>query len=240
MNWKLILFVVFAFVFIAMLAVIQIAINLGFDKITLPQFAPALAYLLTILLFKDLYKPITINLNKSILVKAFVAVIFPMGLFTLTYCIGTLMGIDVKIPNNLFSMIAVGLLGIIVGAAAEEIGWRSFFQPTLENKHSVFVSSLTVGLTWGIWHIGHYRNGLIFMLGFLIFTVSVSIIVMYLLRNTQYNLIISALFHVSINVGFTFFFYRRFWKHQIVSHKQRFMANSGDNNNNMREKNIIS
>jgi len=206
MNWKLFLFVVFAFVFITILAVIQMAVNLGFDKITLPQFAPTLAYLLTILLFKDLYKPIIINFNKITLVKAFIAIIFPLGLFTLTYYIGILMGIDVKIKDNLFSMIIVSLLGIIIGAVAEEIGWRSFFQPSLEKKYSVFISSLIVGLIWGIWHIGHYRNGLIFMFGFLVFTISVSIIIVYLLRNTQYNIVISTLFHVSINIGFIVFF----------------------------------
>jgi len=206
MNRKLILFVVFAFVFITILAIFQMAINLGFDKITLPQFAPTLAYLLTILIFKDLYKPIIINFNKTILAKAIIAIIFPLGLFALTYFVGTLMGVDIKIKDNLFSIIAVSILGIIIGAAAEEIGWRSFYQPTLEKKHSVFVSSLIVGLTWGLWHIGHYRNGLIFMLGFLVFTISVSIIMVFLLKNTQYNIIISTLFHVSINIGFTVLF----------------------------------
>ena len=51
MNWKLILFVVFAFVFVAILAIVQIATNLSFEIIALPQLAPALAYLVVILLF---------------------------------------------------------------------------------------------------------------------------------------------------------------------------------------------
>ena len=207
MNRKLILFVVFNFVFIIILAVIQIVTKLGFDKITLPQFAQTLAYLLTILLFKDLYKPIIIKINKIILGKAFIAVIFPLVLFTLTCYIGKLFGISVKIQNNLFSILIISLFGIIIGAIAEEIGWRSFFQPTLEQKHSPFISSLIVGLIWGIWHIGHFRNGLIFMLEFLVFTVSVSLIIVYLSRNTQFNIILSSLFHVSINIGFTIFFY---------------------------------
>jgi membrane protease YdiL (CAAX protease family) len=210
MNRKLVLFVVFNFIFITILAVIQIVTGIGFDKITLPQFAPTLAYLLTILLFKDLYKPIIIKVNKIILVKAFIAIIFPLALFTLTYYIGKLFGMDLKIQDNLFSIIIVSLLGIIIGAIAEEIGWRSFFQPTLEQKHSPFISSLIVGLIWGIWHIGHFRNGPVFMLIFLVFTISVSLIIVYLLRNTQFNLIISSLFHASINIGFTILFYDGF------------------------------
>jgi len=205
-NWKLFLFVVFAFVFVTVLAIIQITTNIGFEIIVLPQFAPALAYLLTILLFKDLFKPIKINFNKIVFVKAFIAIIFPLALFILTCCIGVLVGIDVKLKDNLFSIIIAGLIAIIIGATAEEIGWRSFFQPTLEQKYSVLMSSLIVGFVWGIWHIAYFRNGIIFMSGFLIFTISYSIIIAFLLRNTQFNIIISSLFHVSINIGFAIFF----------------------------------
>jgi membrane protease YdiL (CAAX protease family) len=205
-NRKLILFVVFAFVFVTILAVVQIITNLSFEIIALPQLAPALAYLVIILMFRDLYKPIIININKIVLIKAFIAIIFPLAIFTSSYFIGKLLGINVKIQNNLFPIIIVSLLGIIIGAIAEEIGWRSFFQPTLEQKHSPFISSLIVGLIWGIWHIGHFRNGIIFMLLFLIFTISVSIIIVYILKNMQYNLIISSPFHASINIGFIIFF----------------------------------
>jgi membrane protease YdiL (CAAX protease family) len=206
MNLKLTLFVVFEFVFVAILAIIQIATKLSFGIITLPQFAPTMAYVLIIILFKNLYRPITVKINKIVLVKAFIAIICPLVLFTSAYCIGTLMNVDIKIGSNLFSVMCIGMLGIIIGSAAEEIGWRSFFQPTLEQKHSVFVSCVIVGLTWGIWHIGHFVNGPIFMLGFLVFTVSVSIIIVFLYKNTQNNIIISSMFHTSINIGFTIYF----------------------------------
>jgi len=206
MNRKLALFVVFAFVFITILAVIQVVTKLGFDIITLPQFAPTLAYLLTILIFKNLYRPITININKIVLLKVFIAIIFPLALSSISFFIGKLVGIEITIQNNISSIITAGLIGIVIGAAAEEIGWRSFFQPSLEQKHSVFVSSLIVGLIWGLWHIGHYRNGPVFMLGFLAFTISVSIIIVFLLKDTQFNILISSLFHTSINIGFMIFF----------------------------------
>jgi uncharacterized membrane protein len=66
MNRKLTLFVVFAFVFVAILAAIQIATNLSFGIITLPQFAPAMAYILITKLFKNLYRPITVKINKIV------------------------------------------------------------------------------------------------------------------------------------------------------------------------------
>jgi membrane protease YdiL (CAAX protease family) len=206
MSWKLTLFVVFAFVFAATLAVVQMTAKLSFGIITLPQLAPTMAYILIIILYKDLYRQITVRINKIVLVKTFIAIIFPLVLFTLAYYIGTLMGMDVKTGSNLFSVISIGILGIIIGSVAEEIGWRSFFQPALEQKHSVFVSCVIVGLTWGIWHFGHFMKGPIFMLGFLVFTISVSVIIVFLYKNTQNNIIISSLFHASINIGFTIYF----------------------------------
>jgi hypothetical protein len=44
------------------------------------------------------------------------------------------------------------------------------------------------------------------MIGFLFFTISASVIVAWLLRGTQYNLIISVVFHISINLGFLILF----------------------------------
>ena len=207
MNWKLFIFVGFAFAFVTILALAQINTKISFELITFPQFAPTLAYLFTILLFRDLHIPIKINFNKTILAKSFIAILFPLALFTIAYFIGTIIGIESKIQNNLFSIIIVSLFGIVIGAIAEEIGWRSFFQPRLEQKHSVFISSIIVGLIWGIWHIGHYQNGLIFMLGFIVFTISFSIIVVYLQKDTKNNLIIPSLFHVSINIGGIIYFY---------------------------------
>jgi membrane protease YdiL (CAAX protease family) len=207
MNWKLILFVVFIFVFTVITVAIQSIAYIDAKYIVLPQLAPALSYLITILLFKKIFRPIIFSFNKITCVKAIFAMIIPMVLFTLTYFIGKLLGIEVKIKPDLFPLIFVMLPGIIIGSIGEEIGWRSFFQPSLENKFPVIVSSLIVGCIWGLWHVGHYKNGLIFMLGFLLFTISASIIIVYLLRGTQYNLVISSIFHISINSGFMVFFY---------------------------------
>jgi len=125
-NWKLILFVVFAFLFVVILAMVQMAAKLSISIIVLPQLAPLLAFIIIVLIFKDLYRPMTVQLNKIILLKAFIAIILPLGLFTVTYIIGILIGYAAKIPDNLFQVLVVGLIGMIIGATTEEIGWRSF------------------------------------------------------------------------------------------------------------------
>jgi membrane protease YdiL (CAAX protease family) len=206
MNWKMLIYVILVFVYTIVLAIIQQVTNIDFEKITLPQIGPALAFFTIIILFRNLFIPIKININKIILLRILFSIIIPLALFTITYYIGKLMAIDMQINRNIFSTIHVMILGIIIGGIGEEIGWRSFFQPSLEHKYSVLISSIIVGLIWGLWHIGHYKNGLLFMVGFLIFTISASVIIVYLLKHTQNNLIISSLFHISINIGFIMFF----------------------------------
>jgi uncharacterized protein len=215
MNWKLILFVLFTFFFTIIMGAVQSIANIDAKYIVLPQMAPTLSYLITVLLFKNMFKPIIINFNKTILARALLAIIVPILLFTITYFIGKLLGTDVKIKPDLFPVVFVMLIGIIVGGIGEEIGWRSFLQASLENKISVIISSVIVGCIWGLWHVGHYKNGLIFMLGFLLFTISASIIVMYLLKGTQYNIIISSIFHISVNIGFLIFFYNNLENTQL-------------------------
>jgi len=207
MNWKLILFVVFIFVFTIITGAIQGIANIDVKYIVLPQLAPALAYLLTILIFKKLFKPVIVCFNKNVCVKALFSIIIPVLLFILTYFIGKILGTEVKIKPDLFPIIFVMLPGIIIGGIGEEIGWRSFLQPSLENKIPIIISSIIVGCIWGLWHVGHYKNGLVFMLGFLLFTISASVIIVYLLKDTRYNIIISSIFHISINIGFMIFFY---------------------------------
>jgi len=209
MKMKLFLFVVAAFVLNLVLLFIHIKSNIKFDKISinLPQFAPALAFFVTILLFKDLSYSIIISFNRIVFVRIFLAIIIPIALYTFTYYIGMLIGIDVKILPNLFSTLIRCLFGLIIGSIGEEIGWRSFLKPFLEYKYSKFVSSLIVGLIWGLWHIIHYKNGLIFMAGYVLFTVSISIVFVSLLKDTQNNLIIATIFHTVINASFITFFY---------------------------------
>jgi len=206
MIWKIILYVLITVVFTGLLAVFQQKIHLKFEKIVLPQLAPAIGTLIIILLFCDLKIPITFGVNKLIAVKSVLALGIPFILFTLSFFAGKQLGIKVKLTDDWADLILVMIVGIVIGSVGEEIGWRSFLQLTLEKKNPALLASIIVGTIWGLWHIGHYKNGALFMTGFLIFTISASIIVAWLLRDTQYNLIIPVLFHISINLGFLILF----------------------------------
>ena len=206
MYLRIVVFSIIVLVITSLLAVFQQKVNLDFEKIVLPQLAPVIAFGIIALIFKDIIFSVNFSFNKTIAIKTLIAFSIPFLLFSISFFIGKQAGINVKITENLQSILPIMIIGILIGAVSEEIGWRGFLQPLLEKKHSILIASIIVGAIWGLWHIGHYKNGVFFMLGFLLFTISASIIIAWLLRDTQYNMIIAAFFHISINLGFVIFF----------------------------------
>jgi membrane protease YdiL (CAAX protease family) len=207
MILKITLFVLTTLVLTVIFAVTQQKAGLSFEKISLPQLAPAIAVLILFLIFKDLPARINLHFDRIVLTKSLIAFAIPAFLFAVSFFIGKQLNLNVKITENLTTLLPLMIGGILIGAFGEEIGWRSFLQPIFEKKNSVLVASILVGIIWGLWHVGHYKNGLLFMAGFLLFTISASIVIAWLLRGTEYNLIISAMFHLSINFCFLAFFH---------------------------------
>ena len=217
MIWKIGLFVLITVIVTVLLATIQQKVNLDFEKIVLPQLAPTIGFLIMVLFFSKFRMPINFDFNKLIAFKSLLALGLPFLLIAVAYTIGKLMGLELKLTKDLAPLISIMLIGILIGSIGEEIGWRSFLQPTLEKNNSVLLASIIVGLIWGLWHIGHYKNGLLFMIGFLIFTISASIILAWILRETRYNIIISVLFHMSINIGFYVLFKNSFTDSKLMT-----------------------
>lgn len=204
--WKIILFFIFTIIITGLLAMIQQKINLDFEKIVLPQFAPAMGFLLMILIFKSLRISLNFDFNSTIAIKTIAGFFIPIFLSLVGFLVCRVVGLEVALTQGFIKILPWMIGGMVLGALGEEIGWRSFLQPTLEKEYAVIISSIIVGLIWGLWHVGHYKNGALFMVGFLLFTISVSIILAWLLRETQYNLIVSVIFHFSVNLSFLLFF----------------------------------
>jgi uncharacterized protein len=204
---KLFLFYIIAIALTAILAIGQQKLKIDFESIVMPQLAPTIAFLITLSIFSTLKTPLNFHVGKNVLMKAMLASSIPIGLFSIGFYLSKAVGVKVELTNNLVNILPMALGGMIIGAIGEEIGWRGFLQPNLEKIYSIILSSIIIGLFWGLWHIGHYKNGVLFMFGFLLFTVSASIVLRGLLEGTDNNLILSILFHLSINIGF-FVFYK--------------------------------
>jgi uncharacterized protein len=201
-----VVFYVLTMVLTILLAVGQLQMKIDFEKITFPQLAPAIAVFITTLFFVSSKTALNFKFGNNVLPKISIALILPIVVFGIGFLLCKTVGLNTMLTDNLIQILPLATIGMMIGAIGEEIGWRGFLQPNLEKRYSILLSSIITGLMWGFWHIGHYKNGTLFMIGFLLFTVSASIILRKILEGTNNNLIISILFHFSINVGFVVFY----------------------------------
>ena len=66
------------------------------------------------------------------------------------------------------------MLGGMLGAFGEELGWRGYLQSGLNRRLNGFFAFLLVGILWGLWHVGNYQNGPAYMLFFVFSTIGYS------------------------------------------------------------------
>lgn len=91
---------------------------------------------------------------------------------------------------------------LILGPLSEEIGWRGYALDRLQTKWNPLVSSLIVGLVWGLWHlplfymVGTSQNvlGMPFI-GFVVGVMATSVVYTWLHNNTGGSLWTAIFFH---------------------------------------------
>jgi uncharacterized protein len=89
------------------------------------------------------------------------------------------------------------------GGLAEEGGWRGFAAPLLQSKYSPLKASIILGVLWSAWHIpvkiaqlfGGVAEFLIFYLDFTIFTICLTIIIMYFSNRVGGSALMGVMLH---------------------------------------------
>ena len=101
-------------------------------------------------------------------------------------------------------MFPLGLaLTFFVGGGNEELGWRGFAQPALQEGLSAFTASLAVGFVWFIWHIplffvpGSSQAG-VPMVPYAVGVLATAVILSWLYNATG-SLFVPWLYHASVN-----------------------------------------
>lgn len=88
----------------------------------------------------------------------------------------------------------------------EEMGWRGYVLPRLQARRSALVSSLVVGLIWGLWHYpkflapGNTSSFPVFLVGML----PQAVLYTWLYNNTRGSLLLVTLFHAAGNTAGVF------------------------------------
>ncbi|MDR0795302.1 MAG: CPBP family intramembrane metalloprotease [Tannerella sp.] len=94
---------------------------------------------------------------------------------------------------------AICFLATLFGSYGEEIGWRGFMLPQLNKKHSLLMSSVIVGMSWGLWHINIGRFGLIAFGLFILGLTCISLLISWLCSKTKNNIFVAIMFHTIMN-----------------------------------------
>jgi membrane protease YdiL (CAAX protease family) len=109
------------------------------------------------------------------------------------------------------SFVPMVILLTIFAGMGEEFGWRGFAMPRLQARHNALVSSLMIGVLWGIWHIPLFLTqgttqsrwladaGWIAPLGYTLFCMAWSIQYTWVFNNTKGSVLLAAVIHGAIN-----------------------------------------
>jgi membrane protease YdiL (CAAX protease family) len=109
-------------------------------------------------------------------------------------------------PGANLLLLALPFLLFDAVANGEEMGWRGYVLPRLQARHSALISSLVVGLIWGIWHLPKFLapdNNASFAL-FMVDTVAKAVLYTWLYNNTGGSLLLVTLFHAASNTAGVF------------------------------------
>ena len=114
-------------------------------------------------------------------------------------------------PLPAVEVTAASLLVVMVimtiSVTGEEIGWRGFALPRLQQRWTAFMSSIILGLIWWVWHIPFWivlgeleTFGFGYWLMNLAFITAVAVYITWLMNNTGNSLLMVILFHWGYNV----------------------------------------
>jgi uncharacterized protein len=104
------------------------------------------------------------------------------------------------------SLFLVNIIFLLIAALGEEIGWRGAALPALQSTRTALVSSIILGLCWGIWHLPFWllQDSIDqFGLGYLVLDfllLPLTFYLSWLYNHTRESLLITVAFHLTFNI----------------------------------------
>jgi uncharacterized protein len=109
-----------------------------------------------------------------------------------------------------FNILTFFIYNLIFFGFGEEVGWRGFALPRLQNKFNALTSSILLTGFWALWHLPlfFYRPGFLTMgwagaFGWIFSLLTGSILLNWLYNSSKASILICAVFHSTIDIAFT-------------------------------------
>ena len=109
-----------------------------------------------------------------------------------------------------FNPLVFFIYNLLFFGFGEEVGWRGFALPRLQNKMNALSSSIVLTLFWALWHLPlfFYRAGYTTMdstgiFGWIFSLLTGSILLTCLYNSSRASILICAVFHSTIDIAFT-------------------------------------
>lgn len=188
-------------------------------SISFTQLSPAIAVVFISLILKDKTSINDIKnhfyINKIVVKWMIPAIAIPGICIVVSSFIMTYYKIDYISWKGDMLFYILNFVAILIGSAAEEIGWRGFLLPNLQKKYTPFISSIIVGILWGVWHL-NFTGGI---WGFILYTVTIiemSILMSWVYNKSNGNILLMIVWHLIINLTSHIFLWGRFSLHLFI------------------------
>lgn len=94
--------------------------------------------------------------------------------------------------------------GLFPGAVGEELGWRGYALPRLQERYDALVASLVLGVVWAVWHLPtffvEFTGQASLPMEWLLFEiVGASILYAWVVNNADGSVLLAILFHGANN-----------------------------------------
>lgn len=109
-----------------------------------------------------------------------------------------------------FNLITFLIYNLLFFGFGEEVGWRGFALPRLQQKYNALVSAAILTLFWAIWHWpaflyrpGYVEMGMAGVIGWVLSLFTGSVLLSWLYNSTKGGLFACVVFHSAIDIAFT-------------------------------------
>lgn len=109
-----------------------------------------------------------------------------------------------------FGILTLWLFHIFTFGFGEEIGWRGFALPRLQQRRNAMIATLILSLFWALWHLptflyrpGYASMDLFSIIGWLFSIAMGAVLLTWLYNSTRGSILIVSLFHGSVDIVFT-------------------------------------